>query len=324
MLLRDDIKFYGKYARYGASYVAGQLELTTRCFQRCAHCQSWREAEGAHAEWSLEDAKGLLMQLCEMHFEHLSFTGGDPQAWPHLPALLAWFQGRYALQISTALMRDLEPAEAKLWREKVADVRVSLDAASLEGYEAMRGVAADPLQILDRLRALQHPRPATMTTVSEANIDEIPRIVSLLSGMNLRRAMFLPALGVEHSQEFWLRYRDLTRVYSSMHWTSFNETVAFAAMPSETKCWVRNISFHIKANGDLYPCCLVGGEAITTDERFRLGNVHQNQLRDIRARTFPVACYGRTGMPCDAICQYKQRQMNAAAEAAGAVRLSMP
>jgi hypothetical protein len=86
------------------------------------------------------------------------------------------------------------------------------------------------------------------------------------------------------------------------------------------------MSFHAKANGDWYPCCLVGGEALATQKSFCLGNVHVEgyDLELLRKRYVPLAHYANSESICSKICQYKQLQVNIAAEHAEQLTLAMP
>ena len=270
-------------------------------------------------EWSLDDALRLCNELQRMRsFEHLTLTGGDPQAWTHIDKFLELFYYPFKLQFTTALMKD--PADFELFREKVYDVRVSFDGIRPETYHDARGVDTDPQEILDRIVRIAHPRTTTMTAVSDDNIDEIPEIIYALQQIPLRKIMFCPIMGFDHPQSYWDKYADLVDAFGDC--TSFGETIVFDALDTEVQCWESRIAFHIKTNGDVYPCNLVGGEAIPTSPEFALGNVYETALVDIYPAEVP-RCYVE-GSPCLKICQFKQRQLNQAGHLATQTVLSVP
>jgi radical SAM protein with 4Fe4S-binding SPASM domain len=347
MKIREDILLYAKLAQRRLGMVAGQVEVTSHCYQRCRACSSWREDrdKSQSGEFTLDQMRNLAMKLRLIRtFEHLTLTGGDPQAWPWLEDFLAWFIQlehdlgvRFRLQVSTALMEAVE--EPKLWRKAFSDVRVSFDALDAGVYTACRGVVVDPLEILERLARLDHPSVATLTTVHSDNIGQVEPILFELkrrteSGLKLRKAIFLLALGTlagEWSQPFLQKWERLGEVARSMPFqTNFCEDPRLVLRAMENPemerlpCRVGNISFHIKANGDVYPCCLVGGEAIETCPEFALGNLHGEDLVEIMGRYEVKQHYLNLNAPCRKVCQFKQFQVNLAGEMAAKTRLAMP
>lgn len=350
MKLREDLKAYGKLATTKAGPVAGQVEVTSSCFQHCRACESWRDDRKGviRGLWSLEQLQDLCQQLAQTGtFEHLSLTGGDPQDWPHLVEFLAWFKGfkramrrPFKLQLNTALARDIR--DPHLWREVVDDVRVSLDAVDPVLYQKIRNdKETGPADVLRRMVELRHPRLATNTTVFPETLfaGEVTNILQELSRrlvderLVLRKAIFLAVIGPrggDRDEVFWEKWEEL-RLLRSVVPTSFAENVAevrrFVASPeaSDVKCWAGNISFHIKANGDWYPCCLAGGEAIETYPELKTGNFFKTgNIWELLEAYEAKPHYANPLMPCREICQWKQLQINLAGHACDGNTLSMP
>lgn len=345
--LRGDLALYGKLAISNVGYVAGQVEVTSKCFQMCRGCESWRDDKSGaqQGEWTLEWMKTLLTQLSRLNmFEHLSLTGGDPQAWSFLEQFLDWYNGnheldRIKLQVNTALVRAVpRPEQWHLFH----DVRVSLDAIRRATYKLIRGDRyTDPLDVVRRIVRLEHKRVATITTVFPENIDEIEEMVESVDQASktmihpIRKMMFLPAIGTRVGKNigFWQKYNELskrlpTKVVVPL---SFAESVYQIRQFLTTKeawdipCHTSRISFHAKANGDWYPCCLVGGEAIRTEDKLRIGNFFQNPSVDhMWDNAKPHRHYSNKDLPCAQICQYKQLQINLAGMEAAKTTLAMP
>jgi MoaA/NifB/PqqE/SkfB family radical SAM enzyme len=340
-MTRPDLAYYGKMLHRELGPIAGQVELTSSCYQECAHCMSWRDHHSG-----VEKGVWTYIQMVKLHeelsaaetFEHLSLTGGDPQAWAPLCDYLEYHKTSgepYGLQCNTTLMRKLRPAEHGMWDSAFEDIRLSLDAITPATYLATRGVEADPIEILERCRAFQQARVAINVCVQPSNIDEIPQLIETVARdfKFIRKIMLLIVIGPDSlSQEFFDKWACL--VQDEIH-THRDVQVSCAEDPRDVrkalasgaydklKCRVGGSTFHIKANGDIYPCCLTGGEAIETVRAFRLGNFHTDGLID------PLSFYNRgchygPGSVCTKICQWKQFNMNKIAEEASKISLSMP
>lgn len=335
---REDLKFYAKIAQLGLGYVAGQLELTSKCEQFCPNCDSWKSHHNGSIEGTLEfsEVANIFMQLNDMKtFEHLSLTGGDPLSHPGIKGLLR-LPRKFKLQLNTALPKPIDEELQELLRTRVDSLRVSLDGVRPATYAKMRGVPTDPETILSRLEQIAHPFWATNTCVADANVHEMLDILMRLEKMKHkpRKAMFLAVLARDVSPEFWTKYRLMANNIRTIDWeieTSVAEDVqavrTFLKGPEaeEIPCYSGNLSFHIKATGEVYPCCLVGGEAIPTIKPMAIGNVKEDFLNVIQERyasDVPKHYAGKT--PCRSVCQWKQLTINRLAHAASKTGLRMP
>lgn len=353
--IRQDLAFYGKLAQHRAGYVAGQVEVTSKCSQMCAMCESWRDdRSGAFSSaWSFGQLCGLFDQCAAMPtFEHLTLTGGDPQSWPLLNDALDYYsrklyRRRFELQLNTALVKPLTVMDAAMW-PVLRDVRVSLDGVTRETYTKMRGdKVTDPMEVVDRIKGLLKfgIRVATNTCVTTRNVHEVQLIIDTLSRCvpDLRKAMFLAVIGDRDAaknrdeMEFWRQWD--VAAHNALDWAangrlpsvSFQENPAhvrrfLAENPGATEigCHTSVLTFHAKCNGDVYPCCLVGGEAIKTHPEMAYGNLWREDLATVHARTSAERHYGDPSKPCSRICQWKQLNLNLAGHAATTTRLSMP
>lgn len=285
------------------------------------------------------------------NFEHLTLTGGEPQDWPWLEQFILDFDRcpggpPFALQVSTALCRSvLNPV---VWRRAVRDVRVSLDAVDSMIYEQIRGVRVDPEEILANMVALNHPRIAIIVTLYPENIRHFSAIYCRLYNLvkdghcSIRRIMVLPGMGLakaNENMEFREKWRELAVSYRAFMNTPDAGAIptSFAEDPflvrtaltedtlSKVPCYVGASTFHTKANGDVYPCCLVGGEAVGTHENYRFGNVWQDPAEVIwRVNKVPLLRYADPESYCAAHCFWKQATLNVEAHKASRYCLSMP
>lgn len=345
MQWRDDITSCGKYAAEKIGLLSGRIEVTSACYQHCKLCDSWRDHQSGKVcgSWKLDDIKELISQaLTFTNFQFLGLTGGDPQAWPELNSFLQWIswaksqlRGRqFLLQIDTALQRQ---PYMGLWRGAVDRVRVSLDAIDPTIYRTMRGNGS-PEAVLEYMAQFDGVDWSTITTICEDNLCEVPVILERLEklvakGLRFRKAMFLAAIDHRKSKQdekFWRTWRCYEKIKTTIPTSFIGESVkevrefCKSAEAKEVRCWVPNISFYAKANGDFYPCCLVGGEAVRTIEDFCLGNFKaHHSLRRIWEDYTASLLYMAKPI-CREICQFKQANLNYAAEKAAKNILTMP
>lgn len=336
MKLRDDILLYGKLAQQELGYVAGQVEVTSACFQNCKYCSSWKTGK-YYGHFRLQQLQNFVIDLSYQFpmFEHLTLTGGDPQAWQDLNEFLDWWQlGKIDLQISTALARDIE--EPDLWRTKINDLRVSIDAFSDFLYPIMRGDKNNTCDIiLARLEKLSHPNLAIIITMYPDNILELLPLLGILDnlyrhGLPMRRVIVMMGIGITLDEDFKLHWRT-TKKWAEENIqvpTSFaDDIIAVRAqcnspVVDDVRCWASKLGFHIKPNGDVYPCCLIGGEAIEVQKEFLMGNIFEQKLIDIYNSYTPTKY---TMKPiCRKVCQFKQFQINQAGEYAQKIKLAIP
>ena len=342
MKIRDDILMYAKIAQQDLGYVAGQIEVTSKCFQHCKYCSSWRD-KNYNQEMSFKQ----MIDFVSHHlfkfpaFEHLTLTGGDPQAWRPLDCFLGWWQNeRYPddidLQISTALARNIK--NPKLWRNVIKDLRVSIDASSAEMYQKIRGDNENTANtVLARLVVLEHPTLAIITTMYPDNIKELTALLWSLDnlyqkGLKIRKVIVMAGIGVELNDEFWEEW-DKTMLWALESLkvpTSFGDSIIETREICNTlgiqtvQCWASKLGFHIKPNGDVYPCCLIGGEAIKVKKEFCIGNIFELNLFDIYKRHQALSYYATQPKICRKICQFKQLQINLAGELANETKLAIP
>ena len=142
--------------------------------------------------------------------------------------------------------------------------------------------------------------------------------------------MFLAAIDQRkgnQTDQFW----DLWEHYSTLDWgipttfdVSIKEVRDYCSSPEAplVRCWTPKVSYYAKANGDFYPCCLIGGEAVRTFENFRMAKAG-TPLQDVYDNYVPGHYYC-PGSPCRGLCQYKQLNINLAGEIASNSVLSMP
>jgi len=349
----SELLAYAKLALHRRGYVSAQIELTSRCFQRCLSCFA-KDADNK-ADWSLSDAKRLFNELATLpSFEHLTLTGGDPQAYAYLEDLLYHWDvvlGRpFRISMSTALMVIPSPLTARLGM-----VRLSLDALSPEVYKLCRGVERDPKELVNLLVGIGCPCSA-LTCLSINNLDEMLPLADYLVDQALRNPRFknfkrwsvVPMLGAtdEETEKLMEVYHSLEchmikvrSIYPSLPFVSalgtnrlkdFYHHRKYAKDYPKIPCWSSYISCHIKADMKVYPCCLIGGEATAFSKGAVIGDLAVESLTNVYTRWTNSAIERHPQMSmhdcarCREVCQIKQHSFNEEAEGVSNYLLSMP
>jgi MoaA/NifB/PqqE/SkfB family radical SAM enzyme len=220
---------------------------------------------------------------------------------------------------------------------------VSLDAITTEVYQRLRGdYDTTPADVCGRIQRYAERVPVHVNVcVTPETIDEMELIVEALAWLqhHPRKVTFLAVIGDRYDRclDFWKEYRyhmDRIRMHANRtglpFTTNFDESVrqtrdwCASDECTDVRCWAGVATFHAKANGDVYPCCLTGGEAIATHPEMRMGNAWEKPITEILCDYKPAHDYRNPVRPCREICQWKQAAFNQACEAASLVQLSMP
>lgn len=259
------------------------LDFTRRCNLRCAHC--YADAGPAEPdELSTAELKGLLDQLAAM--KTLSVTvgsGGEGMLRPDLLEVLAYGKGKGLLMFLVTNGMLLTPEVAQRLKALKVVVSVSLDGATPESHNALRG---HPEAFAQALRALELLRDtgcvtAVNLTLTKLNYHEMPRFLALARAMRIKYVSINRMIPVGrgavnahlllNGAEFKQAVHDLRAhigpdlVMSSQDpiLDRMFKTTTRAAGEQRTgvevlyACTAGISSFAVKANGDVVPCRMI-------------------------------------------------------------------
>ncbi|HEM62459.1 MAG TPA: glycosyltransferase [Chloroflexi bacterium] len=169
------------------------VEVTNRCNSRCLTCiRTYRTLEPVR-DLEFGEFKRIIDQFPTL--DRVVLHGiGEPLLNEELPRMIRYVKGlhhgAHVLFNSNAMLLD------QRWQRELADagldeLRISLDAASPETYEAIRGVdgfasVEGNLRRYSALTSSGHaPRPSLWFTASRANIEELPDLVDLAAEVGI-------------------------------------------------------------------------------------------------------------------------------------------
>ena len=289
------------------------LESTNRCNLRCKGCVLHIGGREPSRDLSLEDVTIITDQLPEL--EKVFLHGiGEPLLNPDLLEIIRHLKGlgAYVLFNSNATLLDGR-MQSDLIGGGLDEMRISLDAASAEGYRRIRGsdkfeqVIANLRSFVlhQRQRRATHPKLSLWFLGTRDNISELPAFVQLaveigILEVYLQRLVYFQdgdghglaresaslqdtndrtSVLIELSQELAVRLgvqfnaSGLLQPGESLH-----------GQPTDglpwTRCYRPSTLMYITANGNVLPCC-IAPFATVDYASIILGNVFNESLEDI-------------------------------------------
>lgn len=274
------------------------IDFTRRCNLRCRHC--YADAGPAEPdELSTGEVVGLLDQLAAMGTLSVTVgSGGEAMLRPDLLEVLAHGrrQGLLMFLVTNGLL--LLPEHARRLKELKVVVSVSLDGATPEAHNALRGHPMAYGSAVNALRLLKREGCITAVnlTLTKLNYHEMPRFLALVRGLGVKyvsiNRMIPVGRGATHPHlllngaEFKQAVHDLQRSMGSDLVMSSQDPILDRMFKQHTRaageqrsgievvyaCTAGLSSFAVKANGDVVPCRMIPTP---------VGNVRQASLQAI-------------------------------------------
>ncbi len=289
------------------------IETTNRCNLRCRGCILYRGNWEPDRDMSYRDLVMITDQLPELQRTTLHGVG-EPLLNKALFRMIAHLKNRdvYVLFNSNGILLD-ENRQNAVIDSGLDELRISLDAASPQGYKRIRDSNKFD-QIVQNLRSfqkLQKKRRAATPKVSiwflgtKENIAELPDLVQLaadigIEELHLQRLVYFQdhqGYGVakcektlQGSDDATLQLIHNSRQLATRLGIRFNasglnnplESVqADSALTSPwSKCYRPQTLMYITANGNVLPCC-ISPFSTTVHSSIILGNVFESSLEEI-------------------------------------------
>lgn len=260
------------------------LEVTNRCNLKCTTCpQSWGMSEGS-ADLTPDTARSLLDQLPSVRRVVLHGIG-EPTLNPRLTEIIEVVKSRgaYALfNTNGLLLRGRLLTE--LVRSGLDEVRISVDAATPETYQLVRG--ADMFsRVIANARSLNEtrdqlgattPRTSLWMTGLKSNVRELSELVRIAAGVGIaevyvQRLVFSDRnlarqdealyghIGPEEREGLALAERVAVELGVTLRGSNEAlppERAPTLAQRSWSACRRPTSLMYITANGNVLPCCI--------------------------------------------------------------------
>jgi radical SAM protein with 4Fe4S-binding SPASM domain len=310
------------------------LETTNRCNLRCKSCIVYRGGWEPERDVSLADLLMIAEQLPGL--ERAVLHGiGEPLLNPDLPAMIRHLKSKnVAVLFNTNGILLNNKRQKELIDSQVDEIRISLDAASADGYKAVRGsnkfqLIVDNLRTMARRlrsRKLSKPTLSLWYLANRENIYELPNLIELAAsiGVNevhLQRLVYFlddegygmarshksltnPSTEVsELMEQSVARAADLGILFTASGLTNPVRSVQGSG-PKGTpwkKCFRPWEVIYITAQGNVLPCC-ISPFSTTEYSSIVLGNIFESSIEEIwygaKYREFRKRHQSRTPPKC--------------------------
>jgi MoaA/NifB/PqqE/SkfB family radical SAM enzyme len=164
------------------------LYLTDGCNSRCAMCDIWK---APRANMSTEVVASIVTSIQPLGIEMVLLSGGEAMQHPKWPMIANQFkQAGVKVWLLTNGLLLKKQAEAVL--ASIDMVTVSLDAATPELYQRIRGVDALDV-VLEGMQVIEAGGipVTTRTTLMQINYSQMPQIVDVALAHGAQQVSFL-------------------------------------------------------------------------------------------------------------------------------------
>lgn len=270
-------------------------DVTYACNLHCRQCYS--SAGKVHPnELSTEEAKRLIRELGEMKVFYIYFLGGEPLLREDIFELAKCAREcKIATMMSTNGWFVTPEIASRLEKTGFMHVRVSLDGATAETHDAIRGVKGSfdrAIRAIQLLKQKNIPRVGISPTVLAENVNEMTVLIELAVSLKVNemqlvqlcaRGRGLQAQPASIPQlirlrEVFKKYRSQLRGRLNLSATEGISTEEFLAtgqdssLPDFWGCPAGRTCLTIEAEGTIQPCILYNASA---------GNVREETLKNI-------------------------------------------
>lgn len=262
-------------------------EVSLACNLRCTHCLS-SSGEPAAGELTTAEALDLVEQVHQAGVFQINFGGGEPFLRNDFEEILAACH-RWGIMTCISTNGTLlgHRRVARLAASKLVAIQVSMDGASRETCDAIRGdgVFAKAIEAVKLLAATSIPTSIN-TVLTSRNADEIPAMYDLARslGVSLRVSRFRPSgRGADNWEDLRPTPAQLLRFSD---WLAKSGDVrtgdSFFSLTSQERqglglnlCGAAKLTCCVGPTGNMYPC------AFLQTDRFKAGSLRDQTFQEI-------------------------------------------
>lgn len=259
-------------------------ELTYACNLSCVHCLS-SSGKRDPRELSTRQCKDIIDELERMQVFYVNIGGGEPTVRSDFWELVDYATEHHVgVKFSTNGVRITEEVAARLAASDYVDVQISLDGATAEVNDAVRGAGSFDMAVraLENLAAAGFKDAKISVVVTRHNVDQLDEFASLAAryGATLRITRLRPSgrgadvwdelhpTAAQQRQLYDWLVRNGERVLtgdSFFHLSAYGD--GSGGLPGLNMCGAGRVVCVIDPVGDVYAC------PFAIHDRFLAGNV---------------------------------------------------
>ncbi|MFW0788882.1 mycofactocin radical SAM maturase [Gordonia sp. CPCC 205333] len=264
-------------------------ELTYACNLSCVHCLS-SSGKRDPRELSTDQCKAIIDELQRMQVFYVNIGGGEPTVRPDFWELVDYATShQVGVKFSTNGLRIDQKVAQRLAESDYVDVQISLDGATAEVNDAVRGRGSFDMAVraLENLRDAGFKDAKISVVMTRHNVDQLDEFKALADRYNatLRITRLRPSgRGADVWDDLHPRPEQQRILYewlvahgdrvltgdSFFHLSAFSGASGGGALPGLNLCGAGRVVCLIDPVGDVYAC------PFAIHENFLAGNIESD------------------------------------------------
>lgn len=304
---QDSQSFMTAYFKEDPHLLSLQMEITSRCNERCVHC--YIPHENKTETMSMQLFKSVVDQACEMGLLSLTLSGGEPMVHEHFTDMLEYVRDKdFSISILSNLTLLTDEIIELLKTMHIAAVKVSLYSMDPEIHDAitqMPGSQKKTVAAIERLIDADIPVQINCPVMKE-NKNSLEGVIRWASDHKIRAISdYIMMARYDHTTdnlEHRLPIEDISHLiqnviegdaaYRNHIETTDIDAVLKKDISEEPICGVCISSICMVSDGNMYPCAgwqdrKLGNAAIQPLKEIWYHSEAVNYLRNIRKKDFP-------------------------------------
>jgi MoaA/NifB/PqqE/SkfB family radical SAM enzyme len=262
-----------------------QLEVLSGCACKCVMCKQWQDR--ISYTMSPEQLETFFKDYKRLGGLQINLTGGDPLYYKDFVKVFSQDFG-LRLDITTTMITNDKEKLDLLSKFKLITLSIS---GVGDTYKKIHGVDAYEMVknnlIYIRKKGMNFK---TNTVLSKENLENIDWVEPFIEDMNLLQPKFVTLIQNLFDEGSFTNIADVVKIFNDKAKFKFsnasmgdrNKTRKKEPTFKKYACIVPYLHWHIKSSGDVYPCCIMGGEVgQDLDPNFCFGNIFKDKLEDI-------------------------------------------
>lgn len=243
---------------------------TTGCNLRCRHCSR----EGTQTNTLSADVLDMALPMAQkMGYGVVAFTGGEPCLHPQFKDLvnIAVNNGFRIQFVTNGTMMSHYEFIYENHRKKIALVAMSIDGASKEVHETIRGAGTyDAVMESVAYSKSQKVAPKILTTLNKLNMHEIEDIYWKCMRLGVSHLSFCGTTSTDYNQDIVLNHQErvkcVQRINALVRLRKMSVTYATSLLAQDLVDFCsafRMNSLTINSKNEVVPCCDLVGDGVS-------------------------------------------------------------
>jgi MoaA/NifB/PqqE/SkfB family radical SAM enzyme len=273
-------------------------------------CGHWKRKRKEHMP--KDDFCRFLGRMARLGTETVCLSGGDPFAHPDLESILETVvANKLDFGVVTAGGHIMDNGYVASMLRKARWVRVSLDATDGDVYNEMRGGGLHPKGIADDIcSAVECGINVEIGfTITGINYMELPEVANFAVDAGVSKVSARPVykcsdttLMAPFTSGGWYELDKAikrTRMVVANSRTELDVQEAHWVLTQFDNCYAVSYQMFVDAKGDIYPCCITGGDTSRSAKSYKLSSIYSTDgdrgraivsFRELPVSKLPKAC----------------------------------